>query len=124
MKIIKWISEKEVHSTLKKVYDKQWEIYSYIPIYKELPDKDFTMAIDVLVKELADKEYIICGDTHQALCIPVFDDNKYLILSQRRWGEIMADAANISKRYNKHFSYLDFYLAGYCELQEVLPNEK
>ena len=123
MRITKWITGEELHSTLKS-YNKKWGIYSYVPIYQELPDKDFDMAIDILIKELVDKNYIICGDTHQVLAIPVFDGNKYLELSQRRWGEIMADAANISKRYDKQFTYLDFYLAGYCELQEVLPNEK
>lgn len=125
MEIIKWISEKEVHDTLVYYDNKQCKVvHTQIPIYRELPDKEFDMAIDVLIKELVDKNYIICGDTHQVLAIPVFDGNKYLELSQRRWGEIMADVANISKRYDKQFTYLDFYLAGYCKLQEVLPNEE
>ncbi len=124
MKVIKWINEKEVHDTLKQVYDKQWEIYSYIPVYEELPDKDFDMAVDALIKELAENKYIICGDTHQYCAIPVFDDNKYLILSQRRWAEIMAEAANIAKEFSGKFTYLDFYLASFCPIDENIPNKK
>ena len=119
MKITKWITQKELEDTLKG-YNRKWSEYSYVPIYEELPDSKVLDAIDILVKEIADKGYVICGDTHQLLAIPIFDDNKYLMLSQRRWGEVMADAANLHE-HSKDYKYLDFYLAHYCNLKENLP---
>ena len=94
-----------------------------IPVYNELSDDKVDMAIDLLIKELADNNYVICGDTHQMSYIPVFNDNEYLMLSQRRWGEIMAEVMNL-KMHIKEYTYLDFYLASYCSIDEILPNKE
>ena len=122
MTIDKWITEEELHKT-SDVYDKRYDIYCHVPIYEELSDDKVSAAIDILVRELAYSDYIICGDTHQALCIPIFDYNKYLMLSQRRWAEIMADAMNLREHTNI-YTYLDFYLASFSSIVEKLPNKE
>lgn len=84
--------------------------------YKEAPFDDLHK--DVLIQELVKNKYIICGDTHQNLCIPVFNDG-YLLLSMRKWSELMDDA----------FMYMDplhhrehwFYMVNTCDIKENLP---
>ena len=76
----------------KHIYVKNWISYSQIKDYKECPFDDYHE--DALIKELIEKNYIICGDTHQCSeynTIPVFNDG-YLMLSMRRWQEIMTEA--------------------------------
>ena len=92
-------------------------------VYEELPDKYFDSAIDAIIKELIENDYIICGDTHQRMALPVFAGCRYLMLSQRKWAEIMADAMNL-KNKTKEYTYLDFYLASCCPIEEKLSNKK
>lgn len=73
-----------------------------------------------LIKELVKKKYIICGDTHQSSdynCIPVFEDG-YLLLSMRRWAEIMRKA--YMRRHPFH-SVPNFYMVCVCSIKEELP---
>lgn len=71
-----------------------------------------------LINELAEKEYIICGDTHQALCIPVFEDG-YLMLSMRRWAEIMEEVFKNEHPFSPQTP--NFYMASTCSIKENLP---
>lgn len=79
---------------------------------------------DALIKELVNNKYIICGDTHQSPChpcVPVFNDG-YLILSMRRWAEIMGEAY-------VHINPIAwpepwFYMASTCTVKEELPSEE
>jgi hypothetical protein len=61
----------------------EWNLdFHYIKRYSEADyDENYE---DALIKELVDNQYIICGDTHQYKCIPVFDYDKYVILSMRK----------------------------------------
>ena len=72
---------------------------------------------DALIKELVDNKYVICGDTHQELAIPVFEDG-YVMLSMRKWAEIMEKAWLMS-----HDEAPRFYLASLCKEKEVLPQQ-
>lgn len=72
---------------------------------------------DALIKELVDNKYVICGDTHQELAIPVFEDG-YVMLSMRKWAEIMEKAWLMS-----HDETPRFYLASLCKEKEVLPQQ-
>lgn len=74
---------------------------------------------DALIQELVKNKYIICGDTHQNYAIPVFNDG-YIMLSMRRWSEIMEDAYVYMDRDN-HRDH-DFYMACVCDIEEKLPN--
>lgn len=76
---------------------------------------------DALVRELVEKKYIICGDTHQSPehpCVPIFNDG-YVILSMRRWKEIMSYAY----RYIDPSNNPDFYMRATLEepIEENLP---
>lgn len=92
----------------------------YNKSYQELPNIFYDGAIDAIVKELLDNNFVICGDSHQIWAIPVFNNNSYLMLSQRKWAEIMSDVMNI-REHTKKYSYLDFYLANHCPIEEDLP---
>ena len=72
---------------------------------------------DALIKELIEKGYVICGDTHQFKAIPVFEDG-YLLLSMRRWADIMQKAWR-----EKYMTSPNFYIASLCNQEEKLPNE-
>lgn len=72
---------------------------------------------DALIKELVDNKYAICGDTHQELAIPVFEDG-YVLLSMRKWAEIMEKAWLMY-----HDEASRFYLASLCKEKEVLPRQ-
>ena len=61
--------------------------------------------------------FFVCGDTHQELAIPVFEDG-YVMLSMRKWAEIMEKAWLMS-----HDEAPRFYLASLCEEKEVLPQQ-
>lgn len=76
---------------------------------------------DALIQELVYNQYIICGDTHQHIRIPVFEDG-YLLVSMRFWDGIMREAyrefgeipySDISSGY--------FYMACSCPIEEKLP---
>lgn len=73
---------------------------------------------DVLIQEIVKNNYIICGDTHQYLAIPIFTDG-YLILSMRKWQEIMEE---VYKIYNPDLNEMpNFYMACLCNVEENLP---
>lgn len=76
---------------------------------------------DVIIKDLIENNYIMCGDTYQYRYIPVFNNRYFLLISMRRWGEIMAKAMNIKENTDK-YRYTDFYLAAMCNIEEVTPN--
>ena len=84
------------------------------PIYQEAPYDQAHK--DAIIKELIDKGYVICGDTHQISCIPWFEDG-YILLSMRAWGELMAEVVNIVRHTNK-YTYMDFYMASMCRFKE------
>lgn len=117
MKVVKWIHPNEL--------DEQKEVYyceefgrSYIDKYIEVDYNDFYE--DAIIKELVDNKYIICGDTYQYMCLPVFENDTYVMLSMRKWGEVMAKAMNLIEGSDK-YQYIDFYLASLCKKEEKLP---
>ena len=103
------------------IHFKKWISASDIDSYKECPN--FTeFHEDALIRELVHNKYIICGDTHQSEdfnCVPLFSDG-YLLLSMRRWAEIMEDAYVYMGPYN-HRDHC-FYMACVCDLKEELPS--
>lgn len=73
---------------------------------------------DTLIQELIKSKYVICGDTHQYLAIPVFNDG-YAILSMRKWKEIMEEAYEIC---NPDLNEMpNFYMSCLCSVEENLP---
>jgi len=118
MKVVKWIHPNELE------LDGQKEVFycglgrSYINKYIEANyDENYE---DAIIKELVDNQYIICGDTHQYMCLPVFENDVYVMLSMRKWGEVMAKAMNLIEGSNK-YQYTDFYLVSLCKKEEKLP---
>ena len=114
-KIIKWITLEQLEE-LKTLYDNAYGLD--LQRKKELSPYAFECDFDnwhedILIQEIVKNNYIICGDTHQNLAIPVFNDG-YLMLSMRRWAEVMSQAYG-----NQH----NFYMAAVCDIQEELPNE-
>ena len=103
------------------LYIKEWISAKDVEDYQECEfDK---MHKDLLIKELVDNKYIICGDSHQSFgfkAVPLFNDG-YLMLSMRRWAEVMHDA------------YLQiapdawpepwFYSVAFCDVKERFPND-
>ena len=76
---------------------------------------------DALVRELVANGYIICGDTHQSPehpCVPIFNDG-YVILSMRRWAEIMEQAWVAMDPYHHMDNW--FYMTSTCSVEEKLP---
>lgn len=118
-KVIKWITPEERDIKTKKI-----DTFGLISLdyeYREIDNFDDDIE-DALIKELIEKKYVICGDTHQYMCLPVFDGNECLELSMRKWGEIMAKAYNLKSK--RSYTYKDFYLKVLCPINEELPNEK
>ena len=73
---------------------------------------------DALIQELIKNKYVICGDTHQDLAIPVFNDG-YAMLSMRKWKEIMEEAYEIC---NPDLNEMpNFYMSCLCSVEENLP---
>lgn len=73
---------------------------------------------DTLVQELVKNKYIICGDSHQYLAIPIFNDG-YIMLSMRKWSEIMEEVYKIC---NPDLNEMpNFYMACQCNIEENLP---
>ena len=116
MKVIKWVKPNELYEQ-KEVY--YYELgHSYINKYTEADyDENYE---DAIIKELVDNQYIICGDTHQYTCIPIFNDDTYVMLSMRKWGEVMAKAMNLIEDSDK-YQYIYFYLVSLCKKEEKLP---
>ena len=116
MKVIKWIHPNELEERKEVPYCGFG--CSYINKYIEADyDENYE---DAIIKELVDNQYIICGDTHQNMCLPVFEHDKYIMLSMRKWGEIMAKAMNLIEGSDK-YTYTDFYLISLCKKEEKLP---
>ena len=117
MKVIKWIHPNKINEKIEKE-----SIYSfsyYENKYKEIENyNDFYE--DAIIKELVDNQYIICGDTHQNMCLPVFENDEYIMLTMRKWGEIMSKAMNLIEESDK-YQYRDFYLVSLCKKEEKLP---
>ncbi len=123
-KIIEWV-DYDYLVNIKKECANRYPCTGYYMEYDNTYDKylkeiDFNDFVeDSLIKELVDNEYIICGDTHQYYAIPVFE-NGYLMLSMRKWGEIMQKAYGLVKGQT---SYLpNFYLKSLNDIEEVLPH--
>ena len=121
MKVVKWIhpnkldEQKEVcYRGFGNGFGKRSHIYKYIEA-----DYDENYE-DAIIKELVDNQYIICGDTHQYMCLPVFENDEYVMLSMRKWGEVMAKAMNLIEGSDK-YQYIDFYLVSLCKKEEKLP---
>ena len=116
MKVVKWIHPNKL--------DEQKEVYycglghSYINKYTKVDYNDFYE--DAIIKELVDNQYIICGDTYQYMCLPVFKNDVYVMISMRKWGEIIAKAMNLIEGSDK-YTYKDFYLVSLCKKEEKLP---
>ena len=117
MKVVKWIHPNELDEQQKEVYYCEFG-FSYINKYIEADYNDFYE--DAIIKELVDNKYIICGDTHQCMCLPVFENDEYVMLSMRKWGEVMAKAMNLIEGLDK-YTYIDFYLVSLCKKEEKLP---
>lgn len=117
MKVIKWVKPDELKKLEKINYCGIGTGYGNI--YTEAEYNNFYE--DAIIKELVDNKYIICGDTHQYMCIPIFEDNTYIMLSMRKWGEVMAKAANLMYGHEKYYDYKDFYLVSICQEKEKLP---
>ena len=73
---------------------------------------------DALIQEIVKHKYIICGDTHQNLCIPVFNDG-YSLLSMRKWAELMDDAFLYISPLHHRENW--FYMVSTCGIKENLP---
>lgn len=116
--VVKWVKLNELNKQEKILYVGLGT--SYTNKYVEIEYNDFYE--DAIIKELVDNKYIICGDTYQYMCIPIFEDNEYVMLSMRKWGEIMAKAMNLIEGSDK-YNYRDFYLVSLCKIKENLPIE-
>lgn len=109
-KIIKWVAYEELEQIQNKIQIGD-AMYGCTPEVHEAPFDE--LHEDVLIQEIVKNNYSICGDTHQNLAIPIFNDG-YLMLSMRRWAGIMNQA---------YGSQHNFYMAAVCDVQERLPNE-
>lgn len=116
-----WISNRDVEEVYPEL--RKEPIFKNSPVFKECEYDERHK--EILIKELIERNYIICGDTHQSWDhngIPLFNDG-YLMVSMRTWGEIMAEAMNI-KEHQEKYKYMDFYMASTCNLKERIPGEK
>ena len=135
-KIIGWMTEEEYELKAKRYNEIKSEDRMYPLCYlsseeeKEMNElfpyvTECTideLHIDALMQELVKHNYIICGDTHQRLAIPVFEDG-YFFVSMRCWSQIMAIAFRFFKRGSERpYSEHDFYMATKCRLKERYPN--
>ena len=117
MKVIKWIHSNELNEKIQK--EGLYELFYYENKYNEIESyNDFYE--DAIIKELVDNQYIICGDTYQYMCLPVFENDIYVTISMRKWGEVMAKAMNLIEGSDK-YTYKDFYLTSLCKKEEKLP---
>ncbi len=119
-KFIRWAFYAEIEKAQDPMTNVSTSGDDYLLI-KEAPlDEEHN---DVLTQELVRNKYIICGDTHQDSAIPVFDDG-YLLLSMRKWAEIMDDAAmliNPVAYFKGNYSSTSFYMACVGAVKENLP---
>ena len=119
-RITKWIDEKELEDKIAFVnpYTQEKNFQSR---YQEVElNEDIE---DVIIKDIIENDYIICGDTYQSSCIPIFDNSYYIEISMRKWGEIMAQARNLKDNPEPLYTYRDFYLNSLCSMKEKLPDK-
>lgn len=120
MKVVKWISLDELKNFNERI-EHLWTTCGIGSLREQYQKAEYNENYeDAIIKELVDNQYIICGDTHQYICIPVFEKNEYIMLSMRKWGEIMAKAMNLIEGLDK-YTYKDFYLISLCKKEEKLP---
>ena len=93
-----------------------WVSYDEADKYPEAPYNHELVLLDTLKRE----GYIICGDTHQRQCCPIFSDGTTLRYSFRAWGALMAYARNQVENQHK-YDYMDVYMACVAAEDEVLP---
>lgn len=102
----------------------EWKTWGQIE-EEGLPECEFDdIYYDALIQELVQHHWIICGDTHQMMCIPVFIDG-YLMLSMRKWAEIMSEAyaCMYPCKQGDMLPSMAFYMATTCPIKENLPWE-
>lgn len=119
-KIIKWMTYEDLEQIQKEIQIED-AMFRYIPEVHEAPFDEFHQ--DVLIQEIVKNNYIICGDTHQNFAIPIFNDG-FLMLSMRRWAEIMDEAAMLMNpvAYVKgNYNSTSFYMACIGAVKENLP---
>ena len=117
VRVINWINLNDV----ERFEDAKKIIAS--PIYDEAPFDEAHK--DAIIKELVDRHYLICGDTHQSRDvdgIPLFEDG-YILVSMRVWGGLMAEAVNVVRHTDK-YTYTDFYMASTCKFNEEYHGEE
>lgn len=121
-KLIKWVSYAEIEKVQdlmdenpKKITDDDYLLMKEAPLDEQ--------HWDTLIQGLVRNKYIICGDTHQNFAIPVFDDG-YLLLSMRKWAEIMDEAAMLmypTVYFKRNYSAICFYTGCTRAVKENLP---
>lgn len=119
-KIIKWMTYEDLEQIQKEIQIED-AMFRYNPEVHEAPFDEFHQ--DVLIQEIVKNNYIICGDTHQNFAIPIFNDG-FLMLSMRRWAEIMDEAAMLMNpvAYVKgNYNSTSFYMACIGAVKENLP---
>lgn len=119
-KVIRWMTYEDLEQIQKEIQIGD-VMYGYTPEVHEAPFDEFHQ--DVLIQEIVKNNYIICGDTHQNFAIPIFNDG-FLMLSMRRWAEIMDEAAMLMNpvAYVKgNYSSTSFYMACIGAVKENLP---
>ena len=130
IRVIDWLKAEEIEHNLEAYNNKASictgvfapeEIRALYPysheISEEFLNNNYDFIEDALIKEIVENDYIICGDTHQSLALPVFKEG-YVELSMRKWAEIMEKAWAL-----KHSSRPRFYLVALCDEKERLPRE-
>lgn len=100
-----WITKDPISGGTYQHYEK--EIEEFTDLHK-----------DVLIQEIVDNKYAICGDSHQHLAIPIFKGG-YVLLSMRKWQEIMEEAYKICNPDSNEVP--NFYMACLCNVKENLP---
>ncbi len=116
MKVVKWIHPNELSEQIS-----QESLYGLDCFKNKYTEVDYNENYeDAIIKELIDNRYIICGDTYQYKCIPIFENDTFITLSMRKWGEIMAEAMNLKENVDK-YTYKDFYLASLYNGIEYTP---
>lgn len=119
-KIIRWMTYEDLEQIQREIRIGD-AMYGCTPEVHEAPFDEFHQ--DILIQEIVKNNYIICGDTHQNFAIPIFNDG-FLMLSMRRWAEIMDEAAMLMNpvAYVKgNYSSASFYMACIGVVKENLP---
>ena len=69
--------------------------------------------VEAVRKSVVENKIFLCGDEHQNNhdSIPEFNDGKFLALSMRAWGDLMA--AIWAEERDRDYHYLEFYMIGW-----------